>query len=201
MQEIRRSPAVTQGGQLMEASASTCRLYFGEYFLLDSIIFWDMTPCSLLSFNKRFGGTYRLHLPPGCLLVFSEPIPSTLKMEAICSSETVVETQRTIRHHIPEVDTLHNHGSKNLKSYNISSCLFIALSECRHNVRLLRSSPVCFEHNPERNLQFGQVSIAIYTTNKKCYFFYSFMSPNPNPEVEVLFYTLRFAGYLNMNAI
>jgi hypothetical protein len=27
-----------------------------------SIIFWDMTSCSPLSFNRRFGGTYRLHL-------------------------------------------------------------------------------------------------------------------------------------------
>jgi hypothetical protein len=27
-----------------------------------SIIFWDMTPCSQLSFDRRFGGTYRLHL-------------------------------------------------------------------------------------------------------------------------------------------
>jgi hypothetical protein len=31
-------------------------------FYLKSITFWDMTPCSPLSFNRRFGGTYRLHL-------------------------------------------------------------------------------------------------------------------------------------------
>jgi hypothetical protein len=29
---------------------------------LKSIIFWDMTPCSLSSFNRRFGGSFRLHL-------------------------------------------------------------------------------------------------------------------------------------------
>jgi hypothetical protein len=29
---------------------------------MKSIIFWDVTPCSPLSFNRRFGGTYRLHL-------------------------------------------------------------------------------------------------------------------------------------------
>jgi hypothetical protein len=33
---------------------------------------------------------------------------STLKMKAICSSETSVDTQRTTRRYIPEVDTLHN---------------------------------------------------------------------------------------------
>jgi hypothetical protein len=30
--------------------------------VMKSIIFWDMTPCSLLSFNRLFGGTYHLHL-------------------------------------------------------------------------------------------------------------------------------------------
>jgi hypothetical protein len=28
----------------------------------ESIIFWDVTRCSLLSCNRRFGGTYSLHL-------------------------------------------------------------------------------------------------------------------------------------------
>jgi hypothetical protein len=27
-----------------------------------STIFWDIPQCSLLSVNRRFGGTYRLHL-------------------------------------------------------------------------------------------------------------------------------------------
>jgi hypothetical protein len=40
-------------------------------------------------------------------------------MEAICFSETSVETQRTARRHIPEDDTLHNHRCENLKSYKI----------------------------------------------------------------------------------
>jgi hypothetical protein len=30
--------------------------------VMKSVIFWDVTPCSLLSFNRRLGGTYRLHL-------------------------------------------------------------------------------------------------------------------------------------------
>jgi hypothetical protein len=40
------------------------------------------------------------------VLVFGELISSTLKMEAKCSSETSVETQRTTRRHIPEDDAL-----------------------------------------------------------------------------------------------
>jgi hypothetical protein len=85
---------------------------------MKSIIFWDMTPCSPLSFNRRFGGTCRLHVQgrrkrfrkPASRRVasywFAEPISSTLKMEAICFSETSVETQRTTRRHIPEDDNL-----------------------------------------------------------------------------------------------
>jgi hypothetical protein len=50
---------------------------------------------------------------------FTEPIFSTLKMEAICSSETSVETKRTTRRHIPEDYTRHNHRCENLKSYTV----------------------------------------------------------------------------------
>jgi hypothetical protein len=30
--------------------------------VMKSSIFWDITPCSPLKVNQRFGGTYRLHL-------------------------------------------------------------------------------------------------------------------------------------------
>jgi hypothetical protein len=42
---------------------------------------------------------------------------STLKIEAICSSETSLNTQRTTRRVIPEDGTLHNHRCENLKCY------------------------------------------------------------------------------------
>jgi hypothetical protein len=59
--------------------------------VLKSIIFWDMTLC----------------IPPAtCLLVGLLDFSSTLKMEALCSSETSVATQRTTRRHIPEDNTL-----------------------------------------------------------------------------------------------
>jgi hypothetical protein len=89
--------------------------------VMKSIIFWDMTPCSLLSSNLRFGGTYRLHLQgrrnkfsknqqASTWLLFAELISWTRKMEAICSSKTPVETQRTTRRHIPEDDTIQKYG-------------------------------------------------------------------------------------------
>jgi hypothetical protein len=30
--------------------------------VMKSTVFWDITPCSPLKANRRFGGTYRLHL-------------------------------------------------------------------------------------------------------------------------------------------
>jgi hypothetical protein len=81
--------------------------------VMKSIIFWDVTPCSLLRFNRRFRGTYRLHLQgrrkdfqqvSRCLMKF---FSSILNTEAICSSETSVASQQTTRRHIPEDDTLH----------------------------------------------------------------------------------------------
>jgi hypothetical protein len=44
-------------------------------------------------------------------------------MEAICSSETSVDTQRTTRRYIPEDGTLHNHRCENLESYSVCSIL------------------------------------------------------------------------------
>jgi hypothetical protein len=40
----------------------------------------------------------------------AELISSTLQMEAMCSSETSVETQQTTRRHIPEDDTLQSYS-------------------------------------------------------------------------------------------
>jgi hypothetical protein len=76
-----------------------------------------------------------------CLLAcwfLAELISSTLKMEAICSSETSVDTQRTTRPYIPEVDTLHNHHCENLKSFriiyfkNLYDCGFRSFAQICH---------------------------------------------------------------------
>jgi hypothetical protein len=71
-----------------------------------STIFWDITPCSLLSVNRRFGGTYRLHLQ-------GRRIGRARNQRASRS----VDTQWTTRRYIPEDNTLHNHRCENLKSY------------------------------------------------------------------------------------
>jgi hypothetical protein len=71
-----------------------------------------------LEVNRRFGGTYCFYLqgrslPPALTLVSCSTY-STLKNEAICSSETSVEFQLTTRPYIPEDNTLHNHRCENL---------------------------------------------------------------------------------------
>jgi hypothetical protein len=85
-----------------QCRAQTPRIYVGfEVFtavVMKSAIFWDMTPCSLLSCNRRFWGRYRLHLQ-GRRNNFS-------KNQQVSRS---VATQQTTRRHIPEDDTLHVH--------------------------------------------------------------------------------------------
>jgi hypothetical protein len=66
----------------------------------------------------------------GACWFLAELIPSTLKMEAICSSETSADTKRTTRRHIPEDDTLNNHRCETLKSYE-------SISDCREQSRII----------------------------------------------------------------
>jgi hypothetical protein len=67
--------------------------------VMRNTISWDITPCV----NRRWF-LAQLNL-------------SILKMEAICSSETSVDTQRTTRRYIPGDGTLHNPRCENVKSY------------------------------------------------------------------------------------
>jgi hypothetical protein len=60
---------------------------------------------------------------PVFTLVSCSPYFSTLKMEAIFSSETSVDTPRTTRRYIPEDGTLHNYRCENLKFYTFVQCL------------------------------------------------------------------------------
>jgi hypothetical protein len=82
-------------------------------------VFWDIMPCSLLKVNQRFGGIYRLQvasLPPAFTPVSCLAYFSTLKIQAICSSEMSVDFQWTTQHYIPEDSTVYNHCCENLES-------------------------------------------------------------------------------------
>jgi hypothetical protein len=77
---------------------------------MKNAIFWDVASCRPCV-NRRFGGTFRLHLQDCSLQTpayagSSLADFSTLKIEAIRSSETSVHTRST-RRHIPE-DRKHN---------------------------------------------------------------------------------------------
>jgi hypothetical protein len=88
--------------------------------VMKSTIFWDITPCSQLKVNRRFGGP----LLATCFHAgFLLGLFSTLKMEAICSSETSVDFQRTTRRYIPEDSTLQT------QSYLINKLIHVILHE------------------------------------------------------------------------
>jgi hypothetical protein len=65
--------------------------------VMKSTVFWDIKPCSPLKVNR---------LSPAVMLVSCSAYSSTLKMEMICSSETLVDLQWTTRGYIPEVGNL-----------------------------------------------------------------------------------------------
>jgi hypothetical protein len=49
-------------GRVFETKTSCVGFEVFTAVVMKSTIFWDVTPCCLLSCNRRFGGTYRLHL-------------------------------------------------------------------------------------------------------------------------------------------
>jgi hypothetical protein len=82
-------------------------------------IFWDVTPCSPLKVNRRFGRTYLLHFQDRRLsqgriyreasrarLVSYVAYSSVLKIEETYPSETSADFQWATRHYIPEVGML-----------------------------------------------------------------------------------------------
>jgi hypothetical protein len=72
---------------------------------MNSSICWDKTPCGLVKFNRRFEGTYFLHLQ-----VQRAKKETTMKQAAgiwvTCSSETSIDFHRITRRYIPEDRTL-----------------------------------------------------------------------------------------------
>jgi hypothetical protein len=69
--------------------------------VLKSIIFWDIMPCSPLRVNdvseEHIASIFRVEKKPSDFtLVFCSAHFSTLKMEAICSSETSVISQKML---------------------------------------------------------------------------------------------------------
>jgi hypothetical protein len=93
---------------------------------MESTIFWDITPCSPLKVSWCFRGAYGLHLQSQIISrvrnlswnqVSSSAYPSNLKFKVTCSYETLVDSQWTTLHYIPEDSTLHNRCCENLKSY------------------------------------------------------------------------------------
>jgi hypothetical protein len=109
---------------------------------LKNYIFWDITLCSPLSVNRRFGGTYRLHLQGrrnkfsekpvwkqvasrvGFLLGLSFPEDGGDMFRRNIDWHLTDYTWR----YIPEDGTLHNHGCENLKSYIACVCVCVRLS-------------------------------------------------------------------------
>jgi hypothetical protein len=93
---------------------------------MKSCIFWDITPRSPLNVNRRFGGTYHLHLWGRKISRGRNQGESRWQGGLLCLSQafTSVDFQWTTRRYIPEYSALRDHSCENLKSYigKHSSC-------------------------------------------------------------------------------
>jgi hypothetical protein len=74
-------------------------------------------------------GLLSVLLSPAFTLVSCSAYSSTLKMKAICSSETLVDFQRTTRRYISDDSTLHYHRCEILKSYTVYKMLKMFLND------------------------------------------------------------------------
>jgi hypothetical protein len=99
--------------------------------VMKSTIVWDITPYSPLSqptFRRNkspssSGSKAELCLPPAFTLVSGLAYFSTLKMKAICSLKTSVDSQRTTHSYIPEDGTLQ-------KQFLFSDSPIVRISTC-----------------------------------------------------------------------
>jgi hypothetical protein len=88
----------SESGRLVQVYGSDFKAYYIEVetevqtsVVMTNSIFWDITPCIPVNANRRFGGTYRLHLQdlrvlqvPACfMLVSCLYCFSTLNVEAM----------------------------------------------------------------------------------------------------------------------
>jgi hypothetical protein len=105
---------------ISEISSESVTYYVGFEVLtavvMKSTNFWDIMTCSSLRVNRRFEGTYRLHLHgrriSRALLATCWAYFSTLKIEEPSSSETSVDFQRATGRYIPEDSTFQSYTGR-----------------------------------------------------------------------------------------
>jgi hypothetical protein len=82
--------------------------------MVKSSIFWDITPCSPLKINRRFGGTCHLHL---CFPLLLRWFLARLILRPWRWRQRVPPKRLTTLHYIPKHKYLHNHCYEKFKSY------------------------------------------------------------------------------------
>jgi hypothetical protein len=117
-------------------------MVFKHVSLLKSSIFWDITPRSPLKVNRRFSGTFRLHVQCSrvsgtslvCCLLCADVLldslwPWRLRRHVPPKCLVYCHQNQTTRCYIPEDITHHNCRRKNLlKSYISSVKFFLCLT-------------------------------------------------------------------------
>jgi hypothetical protein len=90
---------------------------------IKSTIFWDITPCSPLSVNRRFGGTYRIHFQGRKNKLSKKPAISRWQKKVFISVNSLGTSQRLVS--VPQINTILLLGAPMLPTWwvKISTCL------------------------------------------------------------------------------
>jgi hypothetical protein len=111
------------------------RLYSVDYrineYKTKSTVFWDITLCSPLNVNRRFGGTYRLYLQGRRI--------SHARTQHEYEGDLllrIVGWQRTTRRYMPKYSTLHNHRCENFKYYRCETDFGTRIGRGNWNARM-----------------------------------------------------------------
>jgi hypothetical protein len=104
------------------------KLLWGFDILTAVTIPRDVLPCSLVECYRKFGGAYCLHeesmnKPSKKLLLASSSSSFTLKIEAVHSSEMMVDFYQNTWHHIREDSTIYEAPHYSVSSLSLSLSL------------------------------------------------------------------------------
>jgi hypothetical protein len=99
------------------AELDTFPYFCGREGSMKSTVFWDITPYILPKVNRRFRGTYRLHLQSGSISRARNQRESRWQDVGHMFFRNSVDFKRTTRDYTSEDKNLYNHRCQNPKSY------------------------------------------------------------------------------------
>jgi hypothetical protein len=99
-------------------------------------IFWDITPCSPMKLNRRFGGTYCLHLQGGRIIQARNGIKQAVRRDLLVSSLVYPSTLKKRQYSPPKrrltFTGLHGGISQKIELLKMTVCVCTSMYVCTY---------------------------------------------------------------------